>query len=260
MRGIEGTASQLKYHLVFLGDSLRWEPKACDKVDGVLIVGAEQLAPIVRHLPPSLPRVAMLIGADTVSSVQADDYQGAALGVRYLLERKHRRIACLMEKKPVLARRRLAGYRDALSEADIEPEPGWIRLTPSANADKAEQPYLEWGRRQMLSWLAEGWSETGCTAIFTQNETAAIGVMQVLQEQGIRVPQDVSVMGFDGTEICDLASPRLCAVELPLTQIGTTAIEMLYRQIRHGREDVQAVLLPARIREGASVAPCREYS
>lgn len=260
MRGIEEMAAQVGCHLVFLGDSLRWDPKSCDKVDGILIVAAEQLAPIVQQLPADLPRVALLTGAEDVSSILADDYQGAALAVRYLLQQKHRRIACLMEKKPVLARRRLAGYRDALSEFDIEPETDWMRITPSVNTDKAPQPYLEWGRNQMLGWIKEGWSETRCTAIFVQNETAAIGVMQALQEAGIRVPQDVSVMGFDGTELCDLVSPRLCAVEVPLAQIGIKAMELLNRQIQHGREEVQAIVLPSRIREGASVAPPREYS
>jgi LacI family transcriptional regulator len=106
----------------------------------------------------------------------------------------------------------------------------------------------------MKKWLSDGWRETGCTAILAQNDVAAIGVMQILQEEGIRVPDDVSVMGFDGTEICDLVSPRLWSVMLPLAQIGAKAVEILNRQIAGEADAGETILLPLHLRQGESVA------
>ena len=107
----------------------------------------------------------------------------------------------------------------------------------------------------MQSWLENDWHELGCTAIVVQNDIAAIGVMQTLQQHAIRVPQDVSVVGFDGTEICDLVVPRLTAVELPLAEVGAKGIEVLARQIAGEEMGEQVIALPMKWREGDSVGP-----
>jgi LacI family transcriptional regulator len=255
MRGMEEAAMQNGQHLLFLGTDLDLDVRSCEKVDGVLVVGIDLIDEFLTKLPPGLATVAVLNAAEGIPSVIADDYQGAKLAVKYLLSHGHTRIACLMERIPTLSRRRIAAYTDALLGAGIEAETDWMRLTPTIPTAENGQAYLQWGRQQMRDWLRSGWRETGCTALFVQNETGAIGALQVLQEEGVRVPDEVSVIGFDGTELCDYTTPRLCAVEVPLAQIGAKAIEVLNRQI-HGDEarDVHSVLLPLRIREGASVA------
>jgi len=110
----------------------------------------------------------------------------------------------------------------------------------------------------MCAWLREGWLETGCTAILVQNDIAAIGVIQMLQKEGIRVPEQVSVIGFDGTELCDLISPRVSAVALPFEQIGAKAMEMLNQQIAGEQSSPQVIMLPVDLREGESVAAVAE--
>jgi DNA-binding LacI/PurR family transcriptional regulator len=253
VRGMEVATVKNGQHLLFLGTGLTWEERSCEKVDGILVAGIEQLPSLVKRLPTGLPVVTALTSVENISSVIADDYQGAKLAVQYLLKKKHQRIACLMEKSPSLPRRRFDGYKDALSEAGITVNPKWFRLTRTVN-NKIGQNYMEWGRKQMRSWLYEDWQKTGCTAIFVQNETSAIGVMQALQEESIQVPQQVSVMGFDGTELCDYVSPSLCAMHVPLMQIGAKAVEMLNHQIQNGLEDAQSIAFPLQVREGSSVA------
>jgi len=255
MRGMEKAAMLNKQHFLFLGTEKTWDVRSCEKVDGIIIAGANQVEPVIRQIPAALPIVTALTATKNTPSVTVDDYQGAKLAVQYLHQKKHRRIACLMEELPVLSRRRFAGYQDALLEESIHAKPEWIRLTSSVDVTKEDRPYLTWGREQMKSWLHQGWRETGCTAIFVQNETAAIGVMQILQEENIKVPEQVSIIGFDGTQLCDYVSPRLCAVEIPLADIGAKSMELLNQQIINNEARPSSMVLPLRIREGASVAP-----
>lgn len=264
MEAMQQSAVAGQRHLLYLGTDQDWDVEACGKVDGVVFCNIEDTQSIQRKLPLHLPRVSVLTIVDGVMSVGVDDYRGAQMAVRYLLERGHRRIACLMEKQPSEARRRYGGYRDALIEAGIEIDSHWVRLTESLDTKKrtqfTTQPYREWAQQQMQEWLRNGWNATGCTAILVQNEVAAIGVMQVLRKEGISVPEQVSVMGFDGTELCDFVSPHLSAVALPLADIGVKAIEILNRQIAGEQFSEQAVMLPLSLRQGESVASVEPVS
>lgn len=257
---MEGVRRKLEFgrqHLLYLGGVDSWDTEACNKVDGVLIFNSEETPEILRKLPPYLPRISVLTIVEGVTCVGTDEFGGARMAVRHLLDLGHRRIACLMEKFPSEARRRYAGYCDALQEAEIDVDSGWIRLTENVcklgEKNTTEHPYRDWAHQQMNAWLREGWQKMGCTAIFVQNDVAALGVIQVLQKEGIRVPEQVSVMGFDGTEICDLISPRITAVALPFEQIGAKAMEMLNQQIAGEQSSSQVIMLPIGLRQGESV-------
>ena len=110
----------------------------------------------------------------------------------------------------------------------------------------------------MQVWLQEDWRALGCTAILAQNDHMAIGVMQVLQEANLDVPGEVSVMGVDGTELCDHTTPRLSSVQLPLEQIGARAVDLLVEQIESGQPEEQIIVLPAKLRAAASTAPVKK--
>lgn len=256
VEGVQQATQRRQQHLLYMGSDHSLDVQACAKVDGVLICNIENSRAVAERLPPELPCVSLLNHAPDLPSVVADDYNGVRLAMQHLLELGHRRIACLLEKTPSLARRRFAGYSDALLEAGIEADPRWMRLANLSPRNKSiNQPYLHWGREQMDQWLQKDWGKSGCTAIFAQNDVAAIGVMQALQEAGIRVPEQVSVIGFDGTEICDLIAPRLTAIEVPLAQIGAKGVEILNRQICGEKIEAQTIVLPMRLRAGESTAP-----
>ena len=257
MKGVQQATEAARQHLLYLGTDHSWNVSAFGKVDGVLICNIEDPRPVLQNLPAGLPHVALLNINEGVTSVVADDHGGSKIAIKHLASLGHRRIACLMEKTPSLPRRRFAGYSDGLLEAGIEANPAWARLTQKVTLDENCEPYLEWGRREMRLWLDEGFGKLDCTAIFVQNEMAAIGVMQILQQEGWKVPQDISVVGFDGTELCDYAMPRLTAMELPLEQIGAKAVEILNRQIAGVAPEIQTITLPVRLRDGGSVAQPR---
>jgi GntR family transcriptional regulator of arabinose operon len=256
MGGVQQAIEAAGQHMLYMGTDYSWDMELCDKVDGVLVCGIEDTAAVISQLPSHLPCVFALNVVDGRTSIGVDEYRSAQMAVRHLLQLGHRRIACLMESAFSTPRMRYSGYRDAMYEVGIQPHDSWMRLV-SVNADKKtepKQPYYVWSRNHMTDWLKNGWQETGCTAILVQNETAAIGVMQALQQAGINVPEQVSVIGFDGTELCELSTPRLSAVALPLEEIGRQAVELLNRQIAGEAALGQAVMLPCYLRDGDSIA------
>ena len=110
---------------------------------------------------------------------------------RHLLALGHRRIACLSGPANLaISQDRVAGWRDALSEAGVVPEPAWL-----AEGDFS----LEAGHRPGLAWLQRG----GVTAIFASNDLMALGVLRAAAQMGVPVPGRLSVVGIDGRLIMD---------------------------------------------------------
>lgn len=253
--GVQQAARRHDRHIMLLGTDRDWDANSFSAIDGLILCGHrdETNQKIMRAAPMGVPCVSMFTTSKGMSNVTSDDYGGAKLAVRQLLQRGHRRIACLMEQEDSsLASGRFAGYCDALRAAGIEAEPSWMRLSNIRSPQKSS--YQEWGRRQMQLWLREGWKESGCTALLAQNEQSAIGAMQALQQEGFRIPAEVSIVGFDGTELCDYASPTLASVQLPLEKIGRKAVEVLIAQIDHGPAEPQSIVVPVSWRNGDSVA------
>jgi DNA-binding LacI/PurR family transcriptional regulator len=236
----EGVSEVLDRHHLRLLMVDAHSPLGWDKVDGLLVCSPGQIENISGLLPSNLPVVSMLAPLPNKSSVLADDFNGARLGIQQLLERGHRKIACLMEKQPVISQERVRGYLAALQDAGIAPEPTWIRQ----NQRLGMEDYRIWGRRNLEEWLNSDWKATNCTALLVQNDFAAIGAMLALQEAGLSIPNDVSVVSFDGTEICEYINPHLSAVEIPLRQIGVEACELLVRQISQPNSISPTITLP----------------
>jgi len=263
-QGAQQAAAHHERHLIWLYGE--WNSGIKD-VDGLLLSGHPTVInqKIARLKPRHLPVVSMFIIAEGMNSVVVDDYGAAKIATRHLLELGHQRIACLtrdLTHTPQIPRNRLAGYEDALQEAGIICNPRWVRRVrfPEDELPKTitrHQSWLQWSREQMQNWLKENWRELGCTAILAQNDHVAIGIMQVLQEANIDVPGQVSVMGFDGTELCDHVTPRLTSMQLPLEQIGAKGVDLLVEQIKMGQAGEIIVVLPAKLREGASTAKRR---
>jgi DNA-binding LacI/PurR family transcriptional regulator len=258
--GIQQAATQHQQRLMSMETAPGWDATDLIKnVDGLLLSGHPAAAnkEIMRLKPAKMPCISLLVVADGMTNVIVDDYGAAKIAMEHLLENGHRRIACLMEETRSIShilRDRVAGYEDAMEKAGIEIKPGWERLANAEEVVEARQTHLQWGREQMREWLKSGWHKLKCTAILAQNDHVAIGAMQVLQEAGIDVPDEVSVMGFDGTELCDYVTPRLSSVQLPLEQMGVKAMKLLMAQIENGYTEEQVIMLPTKLRAGDSVA------
>lgn len=251
--GMQTAAERHQCRIVLLGDGSRWDEAEVARVDGVLAYASESVLAILDNLPADLPRVTMVVPRTGVAGVVIDDVGGYRSAVQHLAGLGHRRIACLLEINQSLAPLRHAGYLEGLREAHIEPDARCARLLPIDFNDS--RLYVDWGLDQMRRWLREDWMELGCTAIVAQNDRTAAGIMQALQEAGIEVPHQVSVMGFDGTDVCNYTTPRLTSVASPLQQIAERAVDVLEEQVESGKLHQEIIVLPTGFRPGGTTAP-----
>ena len=158
--------------------------------------------------------------AKDVPWVSAADRAGARAAARYLVGLGHRRIAFIGGgRQPYLARERLAGFREGLAEAGLRPEPG---LTVQGNFQR-ESGYT--CARRLLR-LPEP-----PTAILAANDPMAVGVLQAAHELGLRLPEALSVVGFDDT-LAIGTYPALTTVTRDYKEMGRAAMRLLADQLR----------------------------
>lgn len=254
LNGIRRQAAQERRQLLLLTETS--DPDVWNRIDGLLLsVNEEEIRPVLRSVPDDLPCVSLLTEVEELSSVTADDYQGAREATQYLLSLGHTRIGHLVSGFNHLVEQRLNGYRDALHEAGIVPSLHGVRQMRPRQSSDSKSEFVEQGRRSVREWLGTNWNEFGYTALLVQNDNAAIGAIEAFREAGLRVPGDVSVVGFDGSELYDFFIPRLTTVKVPVQEIGAAAVEMLLGRIGGDTTEVEKRKLPTFLRHGDSAAP-----
>jgi len=265
VRGIQSVAREEQLELLFLHENsvVRWE-----KVDGVIL--AIQSRKVYESVPQGMPLVSLMQPLRNGASVVSDDRAAIHALVEHLVLLGHRRIAFLtaglMRFKladifypDITHRTRVDAYYEAMRAAGIEPETAWVR--PLRDPREPMKRFEELGSDATLKWLAEDWRQLGCTAIMAHNDETAIGVIEELERAGLRVPQDVSVVGFDGLDIANYFRPRLTTVEVPLEEIGAQGARMLLEQVRtpvaalRANKDTRRLDLVSQLRVGESTGP-----
>lgn len=196
------------------------------RVDGLIVSGPrsddEELAGLVADGFPiiiqgSLPAV-------PVPSVDVDNRTGARAAVEHLVGLGHRRVGCITNAPLAYtaASDRLAGYRDALGAAALAVDGA---LVAEGSFDAAS------GRAAMHDLLAR---EPGVTAVFIASDVVAFGAMRALREAGKRVPEDVSVVGFDDIPLARHFDPPLTTIRLPARELGAAAGRALVERLAGG--------------------------
>ena len=252
--GIQQEAAEKQLPLLLL--TRNSDPSIWSKIDGLLMsINQENTEEILCNMPPGLPCVSILRLVEGVSSVVVDDYQGMKDATNHLLELGHTRIGFLISGFDSLIDQRMSGYRDALQAAGIEPSLNGVRQMHLRAGRDSKSEFVEQGRRTMREWLHSNWKALGYTALIAQNDNAAVGAIEALREAGLRVPEDVSVVGYDGNETYDYFTPRLTTVQVPIQEIGATAARMLIGGIQKRGSDVERATVPARLRLGDSTGP-----
>jgi DNA-binding LacI/PurR family transcriptional regulator len=255
LEGIHEAADRERVQILLLspGARIEWE-----KVDGVLTCAIPQ-EDNSQRLPPGMPFVRIFTTSPDCSCVITDDKRGAYDATKHLISLGHRRIGYLSSAiYSAIARNRYNGYLEALREAGISPNKKWLREIDFTRPDMRDG-YMECSEKIMEEWLRTDWKSLGCTALLTANDDSAIGAMQALRVAGLRVPDDVSIVGFDGTEVSRYASPRLTTVEVPLREISAKGTALLLQKMaqRVGASlpDPQLTVLPPRLIVRESTAP-----
>jgi LacI family transcriptional regulator len=161
-------------------------------------------------------------GPSGIPWVGIDNQSSAYAATRYLLELGHQRIAHILGPKSYYCvMERYQGYCQALREAQIAPDPEWLL---QGEFDAAS------GRRcaaLIFSRDRQDWP----TAIFAGNDQMAYGILEVAEQWGVRVPEDVAVVGFDDNLLSAYMRPPLTTVRQPFIEMGRTAGEILLTMI-----------------------------
>ncbi|MER3455570.1 MAG: LacI family transcriptional regulator [candidate division GAL15 bacterium] len=213
------------------------------RVDGIVVAGGTLTAADVRVVQGRVPLVAVGRHRAPVPSVRVDNADASRKACQHLLQLGHRQVACLAGPRSSLtARDRVEGYRAALREAGIWPRARWVVWSDLT----AEGGYR--AARQLLS-------TSRVTALVACNDQMALGALRALWEAGLRVPQDVSVVGFDDTPTAAVAVPALTTIAIPAEELGRRALE-LFLAARAGRSDNEVVLpTQLRVRESTASPP-----
>ncbi|RZT39442.1 substrate-binding domain-containing protein [Cupriavidus agavae] len=264
-RGIEESAMSAGYSLMLVTSNYeparereRVEYLLRHRVDGMVLTVADAsdstvLDQLDREAVPYVLAYNQVAAQGTGSqrhSVSVDNRTSADEGVKALIAAGHRRIAVISGAFTASdrARQRFAGYEDAM-RANGLPVLAPVNL-PSHTASNADQ---------IRRLMADG---TAPTAFFCTNDLLAIGVISDLKRLGLRVPADVSVLGYDGIALGGLVEPPLATVVQPNADIGAQAIARLLRRLGSaGAPQLadaaasQALLLPHALRLGGTVGP-----
>ncbi|WNR45423.1 LacI family DNA-binding transcriptional regulator [Paenibacillus roseipurpureus] len=162
-----------------------------------------------------------LDGNTDYNRVLCDDVLGGRLAVQHLIEKGHQRIAFYTNRyvkgtNDTINKRK--GYELAHQQAGLPVDP---QLTISSDMFSDERPISDWVR------------EHGVTAIFVSTDYSAINIMEKLQNNGIRIPEDVAIVGYDDIRMAKLCTPKLTTVRVPKKEIGMKTAEMVLSMIEH---------------------------
>ena len=181
---------------------------------------------------------------DDLPVVSAGHLAGARAATDHLLELGHRRIAIITGEPGWFAtEERINGYHAALATAGVPPVPELI-----VRSDFEIDGGISAAKRLLA--LAEP-----PTAIFASNDNMAVGALRVALERGLRVPDDLSIVGFDDADISRIVSPALTTVRQPLEEMGRVAVSLLTRLIDGQKVETLGIELATRLVIRGSTAP-----
>jgi DNA-binding LacI/PurR family transcriptional regulator len=180
-----------------------------------------------------------------VVSVGAANWQGGMTATEHLLALGHERVAVIAGyRRKMCSSARVAGYRSALTAAGIPYRPEYVRYGNFVETTA----HL---RMHQLLDLPEP-----PTAVFVCSDRMALGVYEALAERGLRVPDDISVVGFDDLPEARWATPALTTIRQPLSEMASTALRLLVRMMEGERPESTRTELSTRLVERASTRAC----
>ena len=228
------------------------------QVRGVILssVSEENTDAVKKHIRKGTHFVLLdqMLGGVESPGIHFDSRAGAKMAVQHLLSQGHQRIAFATTALVRFTRTQVhKGYRDALLSAGIDPDPALLYECTIDKLGRSSDYELNIGRR-----IAEQFVSDGCpaTAVLCINDMVAIGLIQALVQKGVRVPEDVSVMGFDDIPFAGAVLPPLTTIHYPAQEAGKLAAIMLMDSIQSGEKQTELTLsLTPTLVLRSSVAP-----
>ena len=251
LKGVGAALSDSRYDLLAYSGSRQlspegWERRSLSRLSGTLIDGVIMVTPTVVNVSADVPIVAIdpHTGRADLPTIESDSFGGARNAVTFLVGLGHRRIGFVAGRPDLRSSAaRDAGYRRALAEAGIPFNPALIAVgnyEPESTREAA---------RRLLARADPP------TAVFAANDLSAIVVIEVAAELGLRVPQDLSVVGFDDIPEASRFTTPLTTVRQPMGQLGAAAAEMVVALMNGETPEATHVRMPTRLIRRASTAP-----
>ncbi len=228
MEGINRVASELSYMILIKEADAH--PVAKDELtnfilskqsDGIILLGAR--SPFSDSLKNSrvIPPIvicceAVVPGLESLPAVRIDNLAAGKDATKHLLQLGHQKIACIGgQEGSILTREREMGFREAMKEAGLKVNEAWV--APGSLS-------IEGGRKATRRILKMGGKPT---AIFCTNDEMALGAYAEIAAAGLRIPDDISIMGYDNTRYAEVMTPPLTTIAQPAQEIGEHGLYLL---------------------------------
>lgn len=242
LNGIEEAAREKNYHIILVNTQRDYQKEEeainlllAKRVDGLLIAPVQDRDDDIRNLiMANFPFV--IVGRDfeniEMDAVYNDEIKGGFLVTEYLFTKGHKRIAFIngfLHKSP--AQGRLEGYKKALKKYGIPLDDALV----SVGDIDVENGYER--TKQMMK------ENLDFTAIFAYNDMMAFGAMQAIKEKGLRIPEDIGLVGYDDISFSSLMKPSLTTIRLKKQDLGIESVELLLSRINGSREKMKKIML-----------------
>ncbi len=242
LNGIEEAAREKNYHIILANTQRDYQKEEeainlllAKRVDGLLITPVQDRDDDIKKLiEANIPFV--IVGRDfeniEVDAVYNNEVKGGFLSTEYLIKQGHKRIALIngfLHKSP--AKGRLEGYKKALNKYRIPLDESLISVGDINIEDGYERT------KQMLE------KNLDFTAIFAYNDMMAFGAMQAVKEKGLRIPEDIGLVGYDDIPFSSLISPSLTTIKLKKQELGIESVMLLLSHINGNREKPKKIML-----------------
>jgi DNA-binding LacI/PurR family transcriptional regulator len=251
LHGAERACQQhnLTLHYIQLEEAIR-RSLIEDNVDAMILVSSIDLQTIGQFKRLGLPMVLVdnnlpHIGLDRVLIENADSIHRA---VARLFEWGHRQIVFVRGPDDIPSfRDRARGYRAAMQSMGLEPQEALVAYNSSVDD----------AREQFSRWLADT-GATDFTAALACNDKTAIGVIYALQNSGLRVPDDVSVIGFDDIDMAQIVRPQLTTIHVYRELLGEMGVQMLLDRIQNPSRSPMTLTIETTFIERESTRPLQD--
>ncbi|MCR9575666.1 substrate-binding domain-containing protein [Vibrio alginolyticus] len=253
VKGVERSCYQKGYSLILCnteGDNERMRQSINTllqkRVDGLILMCSslegERIDVFERY--PDIPVVVMDWGPMLFTSdkIQDNSLRGGYLAAKYLIDCGHTEIGCITG--PLIkhqAQMRYEGYKRAMNEAGLEFNANWI-IESDFECEGGYQAFKKMAQRGALP-----------SSIFVSNDMMAMGVINAANELDIKVPEDLSIIGYDDIHIAKFMSPSLTTIHQPKYRLGQAAVETLVRKLDEKSTEAQVVQLEPTLVERKSV-------
>ncbi|SFS53006.1 LacI family DNA-binding transcriptional regulator [Paenibacillus sp. BC26] len=189
-------------------------------VDGIIIgtgMDSGELLDLLLKKSIPLAVIAREMPGHDLATVVVDDYEGGRMAARHLLGLGHTRMAVLAEHRKVISsRERIRGFQDEVVEAGLQLPEYMVKMNG--------RDLVNDGRRSASELLRYA---DRPTAVFCCNDLLAIGALQAAKEMGVRVPEELSIVGFDNTILATVTDPPLTTVSQPTEQMGQLVVDLV---------------------------------